>query len=129
MANEKHWIVKTWSNEANNWQEAARFETYDEAVDWAVKTYGLHGDYTFENALQAKRAAFGTGEVIYTTADDFPAEIDHYGRHWHRTEYEYTTVETGMTNYRYETFDTDDDIRLFIDAAGNIWNEEEIGII
>ena len=34
-----------------------------------------------------------------------------------------------MTNYLYETFDTDDDIRLYIDAAGHIWNEEELGIL
>lgn len=133
MTNEKNWIVNTWNHEVNDWQEAARFETYDEAVDWAIKTYGLHGDYTFENALvtarQAKRAEFGTGEAIYTTTDDFPAEIEHYGRRWYRTEYEYTTVDTGMKNYRYETFDTDRDIRLFVDAAGHIWNEEELGIL
>lgn len=133
MANKKHWIVKTWNNEASDWQEAARLETFDAAVQWAEENIGLHGDYTFENeletALQAKRAAFGTGEVIYPTADDFPAEIDHNGRHWHRTEFEYTTVETGMTNFEYTTYDTDRDIRLFIDAAGNIWNEEELGIL
>lgn len=131
MANEKNWIVNTWGGE--DWQEAARFETYDEAVDWAIKTYGLHGDYTFENALettmQAKRDAFGTGEVIYTTAEDFPARVKCNGRIWIKTPYEMEFGETGMVNYLYETYDTDDDVRLYIDAAGNIWDETELGIL
>lgn len=102
-------------------------EVFKNTKDLETKVKML--ELTAEATIDAKRAEFGTGEAIYTTADDFPAEIEHYGRRWYRTEYEYTTVDTGMKNYRYETFDTDRDIRLFVDAAGHIWNEEELGIL
>ncbi len=132
MANEKYWIVKTWDSEEGGWKEAARFETLDEAAAWAGKNLGPRSDYTFEDEReterQAKRAAFGTGEVKYNSKEDFPDQIDYCGMHWYRTEYDYT-FETGMKNLRYETNDTDDDVRLYIDAAGNIWCEEELGIL
>ena len=82
-----------------------------------------------EKKLEAKRAAFGTGTVIYKEADDFPDTIKSSGMLWYRTMYEYETVKTGMKNYLYETFDTDRDIRLYIDAAGNVWDEAEMGIL
>lgn len=78
--------------------------------------------------IKRRKAEFGTGEVIYHRTKDYPYELDHGGFHWYRTQYEYTVTETGMSNYLYETFDTDDDVRLFIDAAGHIWDETELGI-
>ena len=80
MANEKNWIVNTWNHEVNDWQEAARFETYDEAVDWAEKTYGLHGDYTFENALETRRRLPGGDRTLRPQVVPHQVRV-HRGRH------------------------------------------------
>ena len=78
---------------------------------------------------EAKRLAFGTGKPVYKKKNDYPFELDNGGMHWYRTNREYHTVKTGMQNFLYITYDTDRDIRLFVDAAGNIWNEDKLGIL
>ena len=78
--------------------------------------------------MSRKMTEFGTGEIIYHSEEEFPKRLEHNGYNWHRTQYEYTVAATGMNNYLYETYDSDDDIRLFIDAAGHIWDETELGI-
>ena len=82
-----------------------------------------------EKAREAKRQAFGTGKPVYKAESDYPFELDNGGMHWYRTSQEYHTVKTGMQNFLYITYDTDRDIRLFVDAAGNIWNEDKLGIL
>ena len=82
-----------------------------------------------EKAREVKRQAFGTGKQVYKAENDYPFELDNGGMHWYRTNCEYYTVKTGMQNYLYITYDTERDIRLFVDAAGNIWNEAELGIL
>lgn len=76
-----------------------------------------------------KKKAFGHGEIIYRNPCDYPDSLTSNGRCWYRTCYEYTMVDTGMANYLYSTCDTDEDIRLFVDAAGHIWDESELGIL
>ena len=78
---------------------------------------------------EAKRQAFGTGKQVYRKENDYPFELDDGGMHWYRTNQENHTVKTGMQNFLYITYDTDRDIRLFVDAAGNIWNEDKLGIL
>lgn len=80
-------------------------------------------------AREEKRQAFGTGKQVYRNESDYPFELDSSGMHWYRTNQEYHTVKTGMQNFLYITYDTDRDIRLFVDAAGNIWDEAELGIL
>ena len=76
-----------------------------------------------------KEQAFGYGKAKYQREEDFPYELDYNGCHWHRTPYGYTFRETGMENYLYETYDREEDLRLYVDAAGNIWDEKEHGIL
>ena len=49
--------------------------------------------------------------------------------HWYRTTYSYTFRATGRVNYLYDTYDREEDLRLYVDAAGNIWDEKESGIL
>lgn len=72
---------------------------------------------------------FGYGKVIYKQENDFPAVIQHNGCFWHRTKYSYEFTKTGMRNYLYETEDREEDLRLYVDAAGHIWDEKENGIM
>lgn len=76
-----------------------------------------------------KENRFGYGEVVYHSEKDFPYELDHNGCHWYRSAYAYTFRATGMTNYLYNTYDRKEDLRLYVDAAGNIWDEKESGIL
>ena len=71
---------------------------------------------------------FGTGKVIFHCKEEFPSELDYNGCHWYRSEYEYTVIATGMSNFLYETYDREEDLRLYVDAAGHIWDEKEAGI-
>ena len=34
-----------------------------------------------------------------------------------------------MENYLYETYDREEDLKLYVDAAANIWDEKEHGIL
>lgn len=82
------------------------------------------GDITMK-----KKSGFGYGRIKYQKAEDFPYEIDYNGCHWYRTMYDYTFIETGMVNFLYETYDREEDLRLYMDAAGHIWDEKEKGIL
>lgn len=79
--------------------------------------------------MKTQEKRFGYGRVKYHKESDFPYEIDYDGCHWYRTPYRYTFRETGMENYLYETCDREEDLRLYVDAAGNIWDEKEHGIL
>jgi hypothetical protein len=72
---------------------------------------------------------FGYGKIRYQSGNDFPAEFEYNGCHWYRSGYSYTFRETGMENYLYTTYDRDEDLRLYVDAAGHIWDEKEKGIL
>ena len=79
--------------------------------------------------MKTQEKRFRYGRVKYHKESDFPYEIDYNGCHWHRTPYGYTFRETGMENYLYESYDREEDLRLYVDAAGNIWDEKEHGIL
>ena len=79
-----------------------------------------------------KEDEFGYGHVIYDSIDEFPRTILYGGKRYYRTQYsEMRFYDTGMTTCRYETLDTDDnrDVRLYMDAAGHIWDEDILGIL
>ena len=63
-----------------------------------------------------KEQAFGYGKAKYQREEDFPYELDYNGCHWYRTTYN-------------DTYDREEDLRLYVDAAGNIWDEKESGIL
>lgn len=73
--------------------------------------------------------AFGHGKIIYRKETDFPDVLQYGGCSWYRTRFRYTYEETGMQNYLYETDDRNEDLRLYVDAAGHIWDEQERGIL
>lgn len=72
---------------------------------------------------------YGYGEAIFRTKEDFPEELDHNGCHWYRTQWKYTATNTGMPNYLYETTDRREELRLYVDAAGRIWDEKDCGVL
>lgn len=72
---------------------------------------------------------YGYGEVIFHSEEEFPAELDHNGCHWFRSRWEYAAANTGMQNFLYETYDRKEDLRLYVDAAGRIWDEKDCGIL
>lgn len=76
-----------------------------------------------------EESRFGYGKVKYHSEAEFPRELDYNGCHWYRSRYAYRFRATGMVNYRYETYDRERDLRLFVDAAGNIYDEAEQGIL
>lgn len=76
-----------------------------------------------------KEQAFGYSKAKYQREEDFPYELDYNGCHWYRTTYSYTFRATGRVNYLYDTYDREEDLRLYVDAAGNIWDEKESGIL
>lgn len=76
-----------------------------------------------------KKTESGYGEIIYKEDSDFPEEINYNGYQWHKTVFRYTFGKTGMVNFQYETDDRVEDLRLYLDAAGNIWDEMEKGIL
>lgn len=78
---------------------------------------------------QTKDNRFGYGEIKYQSEKEFPFELDYNGCHWYRSTYAYTFRATGMVNYLYETYDREEDLRLYVDAAGHIWDEKEKGIL
>ena len=76
-----------------------------------------------------KEQALRYGKAKYQREEDFPYELDYNGCHWYRTTYSYTFRATGRVNYLYDTYDREEDLRLYVDAAGNIWDEKESGIL
>lgn len=78
-----------------------------------------------------KENEFGYGDVIYNSIHEFPKTISYKGKRYYRTRYsEMEFYDTGMTVCRYETIDPDDrDVRLYMDAAGHIWDEDILGIL
>lgn len=72
---------------------------------------------------------FGYGEIKYHSENEFPFVLEYNGCRWYRTKYAYTFWATGMVNYLYDTDDRERDLRLYVDAAGNIWDEMERGIL
>ena len=80
-------------------------------------------------ASSREKSRFGYGRIKYHREADFPDVLDYNGCRWYRTVYKYTFRATGMENYLYETCDREEDLRLYIDAAGNIWDEKERGIL
>lgn len=76
-----------------------------------------------------KKSTFGYGKIIYKEDKDFPDRLKYNGCNWTKTIFRYTFRKTGMVNFEYETDDRDRDLRLYLDAAGNIWDEEEMGIL
>lgn len=77
--------------------------------------------------IEKKKSAYGFGPIIYKSSDAFPDRISSNGLTWYKTAEEYET-ETGMQSFLYSAPGADPERRLFIDAAGNIWNETELGI-
>ena len=78
---------------------------------------------------RTKKNRFGHGKVKYHNAQEFPSTIEYNGCFWYRTAYGFTFVETGMEGFEYGTYDREEDLRLYVDAAGNIWDEKELGIL
>lgn len=76
---------------------------------------------------------FGYGESKFKNYDDWPVEyIDEDGRFWTKlprtiamSEY----IETGMPIVDYSTDDPSNDLLLYIDARGQVWNEYVDGIL
>lgn len=64
-----------------------------------------------------KEQAFGYGKAKYQREDISPTS-------WITTAvgttYSYTFRATGRVNYLYDTYDREEDLRLYVDAAGNI---------
>ena len=79
--------------------------------------------------MKTNNNKFGYGKIKYHNRNEFPEELDYNGCHWYRSIYEYTFVNTGMPSYIYWTYDREEDLRLYVDAAGNIWDEKECGIL
>lgn len=75
------------------------------------------------------KTGFGYGKVKYRTEEDYPKGLFYNGCLWRRTPFQYTFQKSGMANFLYETDDRKEDLRLYVDAAGNIWDEKEKGII
>lgn len=66
---------------------------------------------------------FGTGDVVYT--DNFPETVQ-VGRYTYKlTEYTYTDANTGMLIAEYDR--PCDYLRVYMDAAGHIWDEHVKG--
>lgn len=77
-----------------------------------------------------KENEFGYGDIIYDSIDEFPKTLSYGGKRYYRTrDSEMEFYDTGMTTCRYETLDTDRDVRLYMDAAGHIWDEDILGIL
>ena len=78
---------------------------------------------------KALRKAFGTGEIKYKKPDDFPSELHYNGCCWRRSRFQNMAFNIDMWNYLYVTNDRKLDYRLYVDAAGNIWDEAELGLL
>ena len=78
--------------------------------------------------MTKRRHSFGTGKVKYHAETEFPDLLEHDGCLLVRTD-KYAFVSTGMTTFRYETEGRAEDLRLYVDAAGHIWDEKTDGIL
>jgi hypothetical protein len=78
--------------------------------------------------MSRKKTPFGHGTVKYRTDDDFPDLLNHDGGVWVR-RYRCKFLKTGMTLFEYESGAREEDLRVYLDAAGHIWDEKTDGIL